>query len=96
MAAGTLPSRHLEDIETDTIKLTTMLCGGNIMKEGSDPVLKEDSEYPDWLWNLHTDRRPVPLEELDPDTYAYWRRLRKIELRRQKQMMKVKYKWKIF
>ena len=26
--------------------------GLNLLKKGSDPPLKPDSEYPDWLWTL--------------------------------------------
>ncbi|GBG84401.1 hypothetical protein CBR_g38683 [Chara braunii] len=36
--------------------------GANIMKDGSDPPLKDDSEYPDWLWTL-LDKQPT-LSEL--------------------------------
>lgn len=29
-----------------------MATGLNILKTGSDPQLKPDTEYPDWLWKL--------------------------------------------
>lgn len=51
--------------------------------------LKPDSEYPDWLWTLNTERI-IPLEELDPNTKQYWRRLRKMALRRNNQLSKLK------
>lgn len=51
--------------------------------------LKPDSEYPDWLWELPTGG-PRPLEELDSDTKEYWRRLRKMALRRNNKMQKLK------
>eukprot|EP00271_Cylindrocystis_brebissonii_P011528 TRINITY_DN29371_c0_g1_i1.p1 TRINITY_DN29371_c0_g1~~TRINITY_DN29371_c0_g1_i1.p1 ORF type:complete len:123 (-),score=29.00 TRINITY_DN29371_c0_g1_i1:229-597(-) len=38
------------------------VVGANFLKEGSDPPLKDDSEYPDWLWTL-LDKQP-PLSEL--------------------------------
>jgi hypothetical protein len=25
----------------------------NYFKKGEDPPLKDDSEYPDWLWTIH-------------------------------------------
>lgn len=49
--------------------------GANITKGGADPVLKEDSEYPEWLWEL---LEPVKsYKELDPGTKQYWRRYNK-------------------
>ena len=41
-------------VETDAKKLVQFVCGSNINKEGQDIELKPDSEYPDWLWTLHT------------------------------------------
>ncbi|XP_020571802.1 54S ribosomal protein L37, mitochondrial [Phalaenopsis equestris] len=46
---------------TKEIKSTTVV-GANILKDGSDPKVLPDSEYPDWLWHL-TDKR-LPLSEL--------------------------------
>lgn len=43
------------------IKSTTVV-GGNILKDGTDPKLVADSEYPDWLWHL-LDKKPA-LSEL--------------------------------
>lgn len=43
------------------IKATTVV-GGNILKDGTDPKILPDSEYPDWLWGL-LDKRPA-LSEL--------------------------------
>ncbi|KAF5191306.1 Mitochondrial ribosomal protein l37 [Thalictrum thalictroides] len=33
------------------LKSTTAI-GANILKDGTDPKLLADSEYPDWLWSL--------------------------------------------
>ncbi|GLJ52802.1 hypothetical protein SUGI_1124830 [Cryptomeria japonica] len=43
------------------VKATTVY-GANILKDGVDPPIKPDSEYPDWLWHL-LDKHP-PLSEL--------------------------------
>lgn len=46
---------------SNEVKSTTVV-GGNILKEGTDPKVLADSEYPDWLFHL-LDKRP-PLSEL--------------------------------
>jgi large subunit ribosomal protein L54 len=33
------------------VKSTTVV-GANILKDGADPQILPDSEYPDWLWHL--------------------------------------------
>ncbi|KAH9622579.1 hypothetical protein KSS87_001766 [Heliosperma pusillum] len=43
------------------VKSTTVV-GANILKDGSDPKILADSEYPDWLWHI-LDKRPA-LSEL--------------------------------
>ncbi|XP_059637678.1 large ribosomal subunit protein mL54-like [Cornus florida] len=43
------------------VKSTTVV-GANILKDGADPKILPDSEYPDWLWRL-VDKRPA-LSEL--------------------------------
>ena len=43
------------------VKSTTVV-GANILKEGADPKVLPDSEYPEWLWHL-LDKRPA-LSEL--------------------------------
>ncbi|XP_014507403.1 54S ribosomal protein L37, mitochondrial [Vigna radiata var. radiata] len=43
------------------VKASTVV-GANILKEGTDPKILPDSEYPDWLWHL-LDKRPA-LSEL--------------------------------
>lgn len=69
-------------VETDTHRLQTHVCGTNLLKEGGEDVkIKADSEYPSWLWTLRTGP-PPPLEEMDPNTKQYWKRLRKLGLKR--------------
>ncbi|KAH7657595.1 large subunit ribosomal protein L54 protein [Dioscorea alata] len=41
---------------------STTVYGANILKDGADPKILADSEYPDWLWHL-LDKRPA-LSEL--------------------------------
>ncbi|XP_014102140.1 large ribosomal subunit protein mL54 [Bactrocera oleae] len=76
-------------VETDANKLVSYVCGSNILKTGQDIKLKPDSEYPDWLWSINVDGI-IPVEEMDPETKQYWRRLRKQGLRRNNQLSKLK------
>ncbi|XP_066953726.1 large ribosomal subunit protein mL54 isoform X2 [Macrobrachium rosenbergii] len=63
-------------VETDPQKLVGYVCGSNPIKENPEDIrLKDDSEYPEWLWSLRTGK-PPPLEEMDPETKQYWRHLR--------------------
>ena len=95
MVAAAPQKKHLS-VEEDPHKLCNFLVGGNILKEGSDPELKPDSEYPEWLWTLRTEPGTIPLEELDKDTWAYWNRLKKEDNRRIKREQKTMYKYKKF
>ncbi|XP_050540445.1 39S ribosomal protein L54, mitochondrial [Daktulosphaira vitifoliae] len=77
-------------VETDAKKLIKYVCGSNILKEGGEDIkLKPDSEYPEWLWKLNI-TGPVPLEELDPNTKQYWLRIRKLGMRRNNLLNKLK------
>lgn len=69
--------------------LVKYCVGSNYFKEGSDVELKPDEEYPDWLWDLHTGP-PKTLEELDPETPQYWQKLRKINMKRNNRLAKLK------
>ena len=100
LAAGKVaatPQRVRWQPETDPVKLTTHLCGADISREGGkDPELKPESEYPDWLWTLRTERGCPPIEELDPDSWAYWRRLHKENTHRHQSIWRDKYKYRRF
>lgn len=76
-------------VETDINKLITYVCGSNIYKKGEDIILKPDSEYPEWLWNIKLE--PRKLSDLDPNTKQYWRYVRRQALIRNNQMSKYKY-----
>ncbi|KAH6835085.1 Mitochondrial ribosomal protein L37 [Perilla frutescens var. hirtella] len=62
-AAGDAPKASLISKE---VKSTTVY-GANILKDGQDPKILPDSEYPDWLWHL-TDKRPALSELRRKDT----------------------------
>ncbi|KAL5153918.1 39S ribosomal protein L54, mitochondrial [Glycine soja] len=53
------------------VKSSTVV-GANILKEGTDPKIQPDSEYPDWLWHL-LDKRPAlsELRRRNIDTLSY-------------------------
>ncbi|CAH2057959.1 unnamed protein product, partial [Iphiclides podalirius] len=68
-------------VETDPEKLVSQVCGSNIYITGEDVQLKDDSEYPDWLWTLNTSG-PPKIEDLDPSTKEYWLRVRAAGMKR--------------
>uniref|UniRef100_A0A8C3WI04 Large ribosomal subunit protein mL54 n=1 Tax=Catagonus wagneri TaxID=51154 RepID=A0A8C3WI04_9CETA len=86
---GAVVGEALKDPEvcTDPIRLTTHAMGVNIYKEGQDVVLKPDSEYPEWLFEMNVGP-PKKLEELDPETREYWRLLRKHNIWRHNRLSK--------
>ncbi|XP_034946306.1 39S ribosomal protein L54, mitochondrial isoform X2 [Chelonus insularis] len=74
------PRKIIFPVEKDPKKLISFVCGSNILKEGGQDVeIKPDSEYPDWLWTIRLGP-PPPLEEMDPNTKQYWRRLRAMKI----------------
>ena len=93
--APTAQRKHLE-YETDPDKLVKCVVGGNIYKEGQDPEVKPNSEYPDWLWTLRTERGTPPLTEMDKDTSAYWRQLRKLDGKRKSRLLETRHRFKEF
>ncbi|XP_058494324.1 large ribosomal subunit protein mL54 [Solea solea] len=73
----------------DTVKLTSHAVGANIFKQGDDPKLKPPEEYPEWLFQLNLGE-PKKLPELEPDTWEYWKRLRKENIWRSNRLQKGK------
>ncbi|XP_035748888.1 39S ribosomal protein L54, mitochondrial [Egretta garzetta] len=69
--------------------LATHAMGVNYLKDGPEVALKPDSEYPDWLFQIHLGP-PKKLEELDPDSVEYWRRLRKYNMWQRNRLKKGK------
>ncbi|XP_075943972.1 large ribosomal subunit protein mL54 [Anarhichas minor] len=64
------------DVCTDPVRLTSYAVGANILKQGDDPHLKPPDQYPEWLFQLNLGM-PKKLQELESDTWEYWKRLRK-------------------
>ncbi|XP_051233973.1 39S ribosomal protein L54, mitochondrial [Dicentrarchus labrax] len=73
----------------DTVRLTTHAVGVNIFKQGEDPPLKPPEEYPEWLYQLNLGE-PKKLNELNSDTWEYWKRLRKENIWRHNRLNKGK------
>ncbi|XP_060088823.1 large ribosomal subunit protein mL54 [Heteronotia binoei] len=77
------------EICKDPALLTTHSMGTNIYKEGPEVVLKPDVEYPEWLFQIDLGP-PKKLEDLDPNDIEYWRYLRKVNKKRENQLLKVR------
>ncbi|XP_028260066.1 large ribosomal subunit protein mL54 [Parambassis ranga] len=73
----------------DPVKLTSYAVGANILKQGEDPKLKPTEEYPEWLFQLNLGTAQK-LNELEPDTWQYWKRLRKENIWRSNKLSKGK------
>lgn len=73
----------------DPGRLTSYAVGVNIFKQGEDPKLKPNEEYPEWLFQLNLGNAKK-LKELEPDTWEYWKRLRKENIWRYNRLHKGK------
>ncbi|XP_029285633.1 large ribosomal subunit protein mL54 [Cottoperca gobio] len=73
----------------DTIRLTSYAVGTNIFKIGEDPQLKPHDQYPEWLFQLNLDL-PKKLNELEPDSWEYRKRMRKENIWRFNKLQKGK------
>ena len=49
------------------------LTGINFLKDGKDPVALDDSEYPDWLWDL-LDEKKQKQKTSKPNNRQYHRK----------------------
>uniref|UniRef100_A0A8C7EG90 Large ribosomal subunit protein mL54 n=1 Tax=Nothoprocta perdicaria TaxID=30464 RepID=A0A8C7EG90_NOTPE len=74
---------------TDPVLLATHAMGVNIYKEGPEVALKPDSEYPAWLFEINLNP-PKKLEDMNPESLEYWRRLRKYDTWRRNKLKKGK------
>lgn len=86
---GPVMEKKVLPVEADPHKLINFVCGSNIYKEGKDIEIKPDSEYPEWLWTLRTGP-PPKLEELDPNSIDYWRKVRKMAMQRNNRLAQLK------
>ncbi|KAK5870221.1 hypothetical protein PBY51_024875 [Eleginops maclovinus] len=77
------------EVCTDPVRLTTYAVGANIFKQGEDPQLKPHDQYPEWLFELNLGQAKK-LNELEPDTWEYWKRLRKENIWRNNKLQKGK------
>ncbi|KAF6721422.1 39S ribosomal protein L54, mitochondrial [Oryzias melastigma] len=73
----------------DPIRLTSHAVGVNIFKQGEDPKIKPTEEYPEWLFDLNLGEAKK-LDELEPDSWDYWNRLRKENILRYNKLHKGK------
>lgn len=60
-------------------------------QEGQDVPIKDDSEYPDWIWSLRLGK-PLTSNEMEYGTKQYWEQLDFESKIRVKRMLKVKHK----
>ncbi|KAM9832169.1 large ribosomal subunit protein mL54 [Neosynchiropus ocellatus] len=73
----------------DPVRLTTYAVGVNIFKQGEDPKLRAVEEYPEWLFQLNFGEIKK-LNELEPESWEYWKRLRKESIWRSNRLGKGK------
>ena len=60
-----------ETKEVKEVVLNMDVClGANYFKTGEDPVIKAESDYPEWLWGLLDSGREL-------ESKQHWRRLQK-------------------
>ena len=63
------------DTSPKTVLSREVCTGANYFNTGEDPPLRDDQEYPEWLWGLATSK--IPTNELPPDSLEQMRRKRK-------------------
>lgn len=76
------------------------LCSSNLIvfliavllgQDGADVPLKDDSEYPDWIWTMRLDKQPKATD-MEPGTREYWQQLAHESNTRLKRFMSVRHK----
>nr|CAG4635217.1 EOG090X0KWJ [Alona affinis] len=86
---GPIVEKKILPVETDPEKLVNFLCVSKFLKQGEDIKLKPDNEYPDWLWTLRIGKAP-PLEEMDPNSLDYWKKVVKLHKLRNNRLRALK------
>lgn len=77
--------KDASDEEVPEAYLNMDVCvGANYFKTGEDPVIRAESEYPEWLWGL------IDQQEPGPDSKQYWRRIKKEESQRRLTILREK------
>lgn len=71
--------------EEQSEKAVKTCFGVNYLKEGADPPLLPDNEYPDWLWKLLE-----PKQTTTDEHQEYWRKLNKKQRRQENEIRKQK------
>lgn len=67
----------------------TVCKGANIHLQGSDPVLKDKKDYPDWLWSLedlYLKEKPLTMEH---DQRRYFRQKNTLNIRARNKIMNI-------
>ena len=65
------------------------LLGVSYLKDDNGAVSQADNEYPDWLWQLNKHKQTI-MEEFDPHSQTYRKRLRKRQRREENERRKMK------
>ena len=64
------------------LKVGDVLGGLNIMVGGSDPVIKEDSEYPPWIFKVLEEQKPKVLDDYEITTRKQLKRANVAKMRK--------------
>ncbi|XP_019406223.1 PREDICTED: 39S ribosomal protein L54, mitochondrial [Crocodylus porosus] len=75
------------EVCADPAVLATHAVGVNYRKEGAEVALKDDADYPEWLFQMYIGP-PKKLEELDPETPEYWRLLQRLNTQHRNKLRK--------
>ncbi|KAL7671677.1 hypothetical protein ACOME3_006575 [Neoechinorhynchus agilis] len=71
------PKKTKFPVEDDPHKLLMYCCGTDFLKNSNPVKLKDDSEYPEWLWSLNCSGGPTgdELNEQKIDYFLYQKQL---------------------